>query len=62
MRFYIPDTGYLKTDKNNVVANSIMATRSNPHVTHTFYNLPVMCIAFSLSMRVAISSMTQAPT
>lgn len=44
MRFYILDTGYLKTDKNNVVANSTMATRSNPHVSHIFYNLPVMCI------------------
>lgn len=44
MRFYILDTGYLKTDKNNVVANSTMATRSNPDVRHMFYNLPVMCI------------------
>lgn len=44
MRFYILDTGYLKTDKNNVVANSTMCTRKNPHVQHTFYNLPVMCI------------------
>lgn len=44
LRFYILDTGYLKTDKNNVVANSTIATRSNPDVKHTFYNLPVMCI------------------
>lgn len=44
MRFYILDTGYLKTDKNNVVANSTMCTRKNPVVQHTFYNLPVMCI------------------
>lgn len=44
MKFYILDTGYLKTDKNNVVANSTMCTRKNPNVTHTFYNLPVMCI------------------
>lgn len=44
MRFYILDTGYLKTDKNNVVAGSTMCTRSNPNVTHVFYNLPVMCI------------------
>ncbi len=44
MKFYILDTGYLKTDKNNVVAGSTMATRSHPDVRHTFYNLPVMCI------------------
>lgn len=44
MRFYILDTGYLKTDKNNVVAGSTMATRSRPNVQHTFCNLPVMCI------------------
>lgn len=42
MRFYI--TGYLKTDKNNVVANSTMCTRKNPQVQHIFYQLPVMCI------------------
>lgn len=30
MRFYILDTGYLNTDKNNVVAGSTMATRSRP--------------------------------
>lgn len=44
MRFFILDTGYLKTDKNNVVANSTLCTRSHPDVKHTFYNLPVMCI------------------
>ena len=44
MKFYILDTGYLKTDKNNVVAGSTMCTRSKPNVTHEFYNLPVMCI------------------
>lgn len=44
MRFFILDTGYLKTDKNNVVANSTLCTRSNPEVKHTFYNLPVMCL------------------
>ena len=44
MRFYILDTGYLNTDKNNVVAGSTMATRSRPDVKHTFYRLPVMCI------------------
>lgn len=44
MKFYILDTGYLKTDKNNVVAGSTMCTRSNPNAVHKFYNLPVMCI------------------
>lgn len=44
MRVYILDTGYLKTDKNNVVAGSTMCTRSNPHVMHEFYRLPVMCL------------------
>lgn len=44
MKFYILDTGYLKTDKNNVVANSTMCTKSNPQVMHEFYRLPVMCI------------------
>lgn len=44
MRLYILDTGYLKTDKNNVVASSTMCTRSNPHVMHEFYRLPVMCL------------------
>ncbi len=44
MKFYILDTGYLNTDKNNVVASSTMATRSNPDVKHVFYKLPVMCI------------------
>lgn len=42
MKFYILDTGYLKTDKNNVVAGSTMCTRSNPNAVHKFYNLPVM--------------------
>ena len=44
LEFYILDTGYLLTDKNNVVAASTMATRSNPDVKHTFYRLPVMNI------------------
>jgi len=44
MRFYILNTGFLKTDKNNVVANSTMCTRSRPDVKHTFYQLPVMCL------------------
>lgn len=44
MRLYILDMGYLKTDKNNVVASSTMCTRSNPQVMHEFYRLPVMCL------------------
>lgn len=44
MKFYILNTGYLKTDKNNVVANATTCTRSNPVVQHEFCYLPVMCI------------------
>lgn len=44
MRFYILNTGYLNTDKNNVVAGSTTCTRRNPVVQHEFYQLPVMCI------------------
>lgn len=44
MKFYILNTGYLKTDKNNVVAGSTMCTRKKPAAMHEFYNLPVMCI------------------
>lgn len=44
MKFYVLDNGYLKTDKNNVVAGSNVCTRSNPNVQNQFYYLPVMCI------------------
>lgn len=44
MKFFILDNGFLKTDSNNVVANSTMCTRKQPEVYHEFYNLPVMCI------------------
>lgn len=44
VKFYVLNTGYLKTDKNNVVANSTSCTRSHPTVMHEFYHLPVMCI------------------
>lgn len=44
MRFAILDNGYLRTDKNNVVANATLCTRKAPEVMHEFYNLPVMCI------------------
>ena len=44
LKFAILDNGFLKTDKNNVVANSTMCTRKQPNVQHVFYNLPVMCI------------------
>lgn len=42
IRFYLLNTGYLKTDVNNVVAGSTTCTRSNPNVMHRFYKLPVM--------------------
>lgn len=44
VKFYILDTGYLETDKNNVVAGSTACTRDHPIVQHEFYQLPVMCI------------------
>ena len=32
MKLYILNTGYLETDKNNVVACSVIGTYSNPRV------------------------------
>jgi len=42
MRVYILNTGYLETDKNNVVACATIGTRSNPSVTNKWIKLPVM--------------------
>ena len=44
MKLYVLDNGYLKTDKNNVIAGSNVCTRKNPDVKNQFYNMPVMCI------------------
>ena len=44
MRVYLLYNGYLKTDSNNVVANSKLCTRSNEKVMHAFTKLPIMCV------------------
>lgn len=42
MKLYILNTGYLETDKNNVVACSVVGTYSNPHIQNEWIKLPVM--------------------
>lgn len=42
MKLYILNTGYLETDKNNVVACSTIGTYSQPQVTNKWIKLPVM--------------------
>lgn len=42
MKLYVLNTGYLETDKNNVVAGATVGTRSNPHVYNEWIQLPVM--------------------
>lgn len=44
MKVYILDTGYLETDKNNVVAGATLGTKSNPQVLNQWIKLPVMSI------------------
>lgn len=43
MKMYILNTGYLETDKNNVVACGVIGTKSNPHIKNEWIKLPVMC-------------------
>ncbi len=42
MKLYILNTGYLETDKNNVVACATVGTYSQPQVTNEWIKLPVM--------------------
>lgn len=42
MKLTILNTGYLETDKNNVVACSVIGTYSNPRVQNSWIRLPVM--------------------
>lgn len=42
MKLYILDTGYLETDKNTVVANATVGTKSKPKVENEWIKLPVM--------------------
>lgn len=42
MKLYILNTGYVESDKNNVVACSTIGTYSQPKVTNEWIQLPVM--------------------
>ena len=44
MKVYILNTGYLETDKNNVVACATVGTYSCPKVENEWIKLPVMRI------------------
>ena len=42
MKLWILNTGYLETDKNNVVGCSVIGTYSKPHIENEWIKLPVM--------------------
>lgn len=42
MKLWFLNTGYLETDKNNVVGCSVIGTYSNPHIQNKWIKLPVM--------------------
>ena len=42
MKLWFLNTGYLETDKNNVVGCSVIGTYSNPHIQNEWIKLPVM--------------------
>lgn len=42
MKLYVLDTGYLETDKNNVVACATIGTYSRPRVRNEWIKLPVL--------------------
>ncbi|WP_343207920.1 N-acyl homoserine lactonase family protein [Anaerolentibacter hominis] len=42
MKLYVLNTGYLETDKNNVVAGATVGTYSSPAVQNEWIKLPVM--------------------
>lgn len=42
MKLYILNTGYLETDKNNIVGGATVGTRSKPIVENQWIKLPVM--------------------
>ncbi len=42
MKLYVLYSGYLDTDKNNVVACAVIGTKENPVVTNQMIKLPVM--------------------
>ena len=42
MKLWFLNTGYLETDKNNVVGCSVIGTYSHPHIQNEWIKLPVM--------------------
>ena len=44
MKVYVLDTGYLETDKNNVVGGATIGTYSSPCVKNEWIKLPVMAV------------------
>ena len=42
-KLYVMRTGYLGTDKNNVVACATIGTKDQPHIQNDWIRLPVMC-------------------
>ena len=44
MKVYILHTGYLETDKNNVVGGATIGTYSNAHVQSEWIKIPVMAV------------------
>ncbi len=49
MKLYILNTGYLETDKNNVVGVATVGTRSKPIVNNQWIKLPVMAFLIETS-------------
>lgn len=49
MKLYILNTGYLETDKNNVVGGATVGTRSKPIVNNEWIKLPVMAFLIETS-------------
>jgi len=43
MKLSVLNTGYLETDKNNVVGCSVIGTFSAPHIQNEWIKLPVLC-------------------
>jgi glyoxylase-like metal-dependent hydrolase (beta-lactamase superfamily II) len=42
MKLYILNTGYLETDKNNIIGGATTGTKDKPHVTNEWIKIPVM--------------------
>jgi glyoxylase-like metal-dependent hydrolase (beta-lactamase superfamily II) len=48
MKLYVLNTGYLETDKNNVVACAAIGTYDKPHISNEWIKLPVMAFLIKL--------------